>query len=718
MATPTPAPTSHTPGRVRFLSPVAAHTPASTSTASATSSASTQPDSSSFLLFLTTQLQSHGFLPPSSSLSSLLSLPEEQQTVIEKCLHTLLQQRVEDMARLEEVGAGLRTAEWERGRWRARYEEETCGKDRAEREGEAKSARLAALTKSLQTEQTAHKQTSSHLTRAQSTLQTVRGHAQAELRKRDKEVERMAERWQRIAAEQARLGALGSGMRVDLPLTASTLSIPTDSLLETQLQETESHRVRLVEENDALRATLLVTARALQSLLNPSEPPILPSALFTPELVFSDSPEFQARNARSKLLELCHSISDRLAAQPSSFASLQAQSSNEELETAKDEVRRLAENIKRVEEELAEARGREERGQRLMEQYALQATKGRASDAFLDDPDTTRRRALTEEAQLLQQDRAQLTEAAVQLGKERAQLQRERQELDEEKRKAALKAILEDLPPTPVPWKEAESLVAELSRGGARFGMPGMGGWTTSTPAPALLGFAHAIDEDELESPSAVQYPPPSMLEQPSSPPRTPSPIRAHRRRAKRQSLSPATSHTHKRTSLGGSKTRKSNKSSKPIFPRKSALALKDYRPIVGSPLKQVTTLAEGDSSGSVRVAAVPLKAEKVTKGRKEKENDPPPVVSNHPPLAVGQALRASTLQGNPNGLRASTQRSADPKAARESTGLKGGRDSLRLSARDLLPLPGAGRRKSVLGGGAQRVWRGSDLWVAGFVIA
>ncbi|KZO92866.1 hypothetical protein CALVIDRAFT_557295 [Calocera viscosa TUFC12733] len=633
-----------TPGRVRFVSP-AASSPASTSTASAAShstAASSEPDLTSSLAFLTTQLQSHGFLPPSSLLSqshSLARLPTAEQQELQRCLMQLLQQRVEDMRRLEEVGGELRTREWESGRWKSLCAEEREGRERAEREVEQGRARLAALAKQHSTEQAAHKQTASHLTRAQSALQTTRAHAQAELRKREKEVERMGERWARVAGEQARLGALGSGLRMSAPLSASTVSVPTDPLLESQLQETEEARARLVEENDALRSALLSAANGLQSLLTPGAAPMLASTLFTPGMVIlGEGADWQASNARGKLLELCGKLRERLSAGPLQAGAEGSVADAGELAIARDEIDRLAGNVRRLEEELAELRGREERGQRLMEQYAMQATRGRVSDAVLDrDTPPDKRAALQEQTRAVEQERAQMTAAAVELGRERAELQRQRAQLDDERRKAALRALLDDLPATPTVH------------------LP------SSTPA-AVIRVSLDDGEDAFAEPAL----------------RTPSPAP---RRRKRRSQSPA----GKRASPGpGGKAK--GRRGPAVFPRKSAMrAAADYRPAVGSPLKTMMTFAASSSSvGSGSDPRLSV-AGHVGKG-KQKENAPPIDVTPLPALSL-KASRESTA------LR----------TARDSVGLRGA-DSMRLSASHLV---GGARRKSVLGGGAQRVWRG-----------
>ncbi|KZT56823.1 hypothetical protein CALCODRAFT_555749 [Calocera cornea HHB12733] len=651
-----------TPGRVRFLSPPAS-SPASTSTASASTSATSNADYTSSLSFLTTQLQSHGFLPPSSLLShssALAQLPADEQHELQKCLMGMLQQRVEDMERLEEAGAEMRRGEWEGARWKGVAREEQEGRERAEREREALRARMSALAKTLSLEHTSHKQTTTQLQRAQSSLQTARAHAQAELRKREKEAERMGERLARVASEQARLGALGSGLRLQGVLSASTVSLPTDALLETQLRETEDSRARLVEENDALRSALLTAANALQSLAVPGAAPMLGSALFTPGMMLGEGADWQAENARTKLLELCARLREKLA-NPSTSGSTAAGNDpapeDSELAIAKDEVQRLAGNVRRLEEELSQARGREERGQKMMEMYAMQATRGRGSDVGLDSPQVSKKAALDAQALAIEQERAQLTTAAVELGKERAELQRQRAQLDEERRKAALRALLDDLPPTPT------------------------GMLPSSTPAVAIIRASISDDEDVLPEPQL----------------RTPSPAPRHRR--KRRSQSPAAG---KRSSLSGAHAH--GKGKRPaVFPRKSAMrAAADWKPAVGSPLKAVTTFAASSSSAAserltLSVASLGEKGKERARG--EKENAPPlPLPSFAPSTPLPrQSLRAS----RDSTLRPPARESVGPQAG-------AGRDSMRLSASHLVGGGGmGGRRKSVLGGGAQRVWRG-----------
>lgn len=61
--------------------------------------------------------------------------------------------------------------------------------------------------------QAAHKQTNANLQRATSALQFARQTAQNEIKRKEKEIERIMERWAKISSEQPKLAGIASGLK-------------------------------------------------------------------------------------------------------------------------------------------------------------------------------------------------------------------------------------------------------------------------------------------------------------------------------------------------------------------------------------------------------------------------------------------------------------------------------------------------------------------------
>jgi hypothetical protein len=70
----------------------------------------------------------------------------------------------------------------------------------------------SVITKDLTSVQTAHNRTSVQLAQTTSANAALRAASAADLRKREQDVARLKERWQKLAGEQAKLGTVGSGI--------------------------------------------------------------------------------------------------------------------------------------------------------------------------------------------------------------------------------------------------------------------------------------------------------------------------------------------------------------------------------------------------------------------------------------------------------------------------------------------------------------------------
>ena len=128
----------------------------------------------------------------------------------------------------------------------------------------------SGANKTLQSSENAHKATSAELQRARSALQSVRQTNAAELKRKEKEMERMIERWAKISDAQVKLGSVASGLSFKTTLANAVTStrdgevIGKDKgLLEDALEEAEEARKALEEENAGLKNVVLAAANEL-----------------------------------------------------------------------------------------------------------------------------------------------------------------------------------------------------------------------------------------------------------------------------------------------------------------------------------------------------------------------------------------------------------------------------------------------------------------------
>jgi hypothetical protein len=125
----------------------------------------------------------------------------------------------------------------------------------------------------------AHKQTTGDLQRARTALQALRATHVAEIKKREKEIEAMRERWSKIADAQLRISSLPSGMvfsgspanapvLVDGNVSAGGGSKKGVGVVEGVLEEAEKARVVLREENLELKGLVVDAANAVRKILH------------------------------------------------------------------------------------------------------------------------------------------------------------------------------------------------------------------------------------------------------------------------------------------------------------------------------------------------------------------------------------------------------------------------------------------------------------------
>jgi hypothetical protein len=127
--------------------------------------------------------------------------------------------------------------------------------------------------------ETAHKQTTGDLQRARTALQALRATHVAEIKKREKEIEAMRERWSKLADAQLKVASLPSGMVFSRP--AANASVLSDSgsgssgqrqnqkgLVEGALEEAEKAGALLREENVELKGLVVDAANAVRKILH------------------------------------------------------------------------------------------------------------------------------------------------------------------------------------------------------------------------------------------------------------------------------------------------------------------------------------------------------------------------------------------------------------------------------------------------------------------
>lgn len=131
------------------------------------------------------------------------------------------------------------------------------------------SRRSATLT--LQNTENAHKRTTAELQRTRTALQGVRAQHTAEIKKIEKEKERVIERWSKLADNQAKLGSTPSGITFANSQVVEASSVQMrgkgEGFLEISLEQAERSRNDLADETRNLRGVVLSTANELQRIM-------------------------------------------------------------------------------------------------------------------------------------------------------------------------------------------------------------------------------------------------------------------------------------------------------------------------------------------------------------------------------------------------------------------------------------------------------------------
>jgi len=117
------------------------------------------------------------------------------------------------------------------------------------------------------------KQTTSELQRTRTLLQGIRATHQSELKKKEKDIERVTEKWQKISDSQYKLSHSQSGLRCAnvAVVEGEQVGGRTLGFLDIALEQSEQARNQLKDENAFLRKLLLKTVNELQLALHTAQ---------------------------------------------------------------------------------------------------------------------------------------------------------------------------------------------------------------------------------------------------------------------------------------------------------------------------------------------------------------------------------------------------------------------------------------------------------------
>ncbi|KAG6908897.1 hypothetical protein DXG01_002875 [Tephrocybe rancida] len=419
--------------------------------------------------YINSQLMAHGFVSSPGIVLGDISSPDSERIV--KCLLGMLSQRIEDMSRTEELTTKLRTLTYDHERLRSLHRDASEKAANAEREMNVHKSRLSTATRALQAGEAAHKQTTAELQRTRTLLQGARATHQTELKKKEKDIERMAEKWSKIADAQVKLMTVPSGLRcANVAVMAGSERMGNrTSFLEVALDEAEKARSQLMEETLLARRLVLTAVNEVQSTLYHVRPPASENSEEpTPSTLTTLFPVHPTGTAGEKLTVVLNDLKDTLTALPHKQSPTLPPPQPTPL--SESELQRMQSVINTLQAELELSR----------KQSTVQAAETRAMfDKFAEDHrvvtgdigeisvelmsaplrDAERDR-LDEIKKELDHERQKFTDAAIELGKQRVDIQTERIKLLDEKRSWQVQMMLADLPPTPLPNTSPQRAIA------------------------------------------------------------------------------------------------------------------------------------------------------------------------------------------------------------------------------------------------------------------
>lgn len=116
------------------------------------------------------------------------------------------------MGRAEQISAKFKTLSYDYERLIQQHTSTKETAARAEREMEVGKAKVESASKKLLAEEEAHKKSKEDFQRLKMAMQYLRTTSSNELKRKEKEIEKMTERWAKISNEQVKLGTIGAGL--------------------------------------------------------------------------------------------------------------------------------------------------------------------------------------------------------------------------------------------------------------------------------------------------------------------------------------------------------------------------------------------------------------------------------------------------------------------------------------------------------------------------
>ncbi|KZT41699.1 hypothetical protein SISSUDRAFT_1042504 [Sistotremastrum suecicum HHB10207 ss-3] len=368
----------------------------------------TDLEPSSTLQHLNIQLVAHGFAP--SPGLCLDGLGRNDFIRVVKALLGLLGQRAEDMARKEKTETKLRTLSYDHDRLQGMYTRSMDVAANAEREMNLYKSRMNGAQKALQECEKKFLHSNAELSKSRSALHSVRAAYGIEVKRKEKEVERIMERWQKMSGGSMRVSGSGS---TGVEPAVKTHDEDALSLEEVALQDAENDRNRLLEERERMQDVIVWLARELNSLVANGREIDTQQCLASPDTTLS---------------ALLLTLRTRLLAKKPDDAEYTRL--NNIIDSLREELTSREVLLKKFEEHFAETRPKKENSAQNLEAQIAQ---------------------LESEQLELAQERRQLQTATFELDEMRAAIEADRLTLEEEKKEWESRVKTKSRSPSPVP---------------------------------------------------------------------------------------------------------------------------------------------------------------------------------------------------------------------------------------------------------------------------
>ncbi|KAG8758300.1 hypothetical protein FRC14_000358 [Serendipita sp. 396] len=412
--------------------------------------------------YINGQLVAHGFTHGQGL--NLSDMRGQDQQMVVKCLSSMLGQRLDDMRRAEQLGGKYKTLAYDQERLLEQHRAAKEAAAQAEREMETGKARVEAAQKKLHSEEEGHKKTKEDFQKLKMAVQYLRTTTSNDIKRKEKEIEKMTDRWSKISNDQVKLGTIGAGIVCANLLPEQMAQESKNDFWEAALAESEQARLRLMKENDAFRDVIVGCVNALVTVHHSTVEAITKVEMDEPELILSDAlflsdPALtQAETAQNKLRELFGDLREVLS-KAGSLGDSRQQSLKQREEDA-HQIRILQQANVDLQNQLNEAQlAIQAQGQQLLDQFVsdarFMAGQRQLADLSMDLIETPDKKTiglqLEEQRKHLEEERDKFTEAVLNFGREKAALEAQRLQFLEEKRVEMVQSILDDLPPTPEP---------------------------------------------------------------------------------------------------------------------------------------------------------------------------------------------------------------------------------------------------------------------------